>query len=202
MIVIGLTGTSGSGKGYVCALLKERGIPSIDTDAIVHGIYTPGTPCVIELVRTFGDRILHSDGSVNRKTLASIVFSDSGKLSRLNGIVHHYVLDAVRAKLHVFSERGAAIAFVDAPQLFESGFDRECDFTVAATADPDIRLARLQNRDSLTSEQIQSRMNNQHDDRFFEENCDFVIRNNGSEDVGIQLDTILAKLSDGEGRKP
>lgn len=200
MIVIGLTGTSGSGKGYLCARLLERGIPSVDTDAIVHGIYVPGTPCVAELASEFGEEILHSDRSVNRRALSQVVFSDPEKLKLLNKIVHRYVLEAVRGKLREYSDLGEKIVFVDAPQLFESGFDRECDYTLAVTADREIRRARLQNRDSLTDEQIRSRMDNQHDDRFFEENCDFVIRNNGSEDLGDQLDCILTKLSEEEGR--
>lgn len=202
MIVIGLTGTSGSGKGYVCALLDRRGIPSIDTDAIVHGLYTPGSACVAELIRTFGDGILHPDGSVNRRALAEIVFSDPERLTLLNGIVHRYVLDTVRGRIRTYAENGAAIVIVDAPQLFESGFDRECDKIVAVVADRDIRERRLLSRDTLSLEQIRSRISNQHDDRFFEENCDFVIRNNGSEDLQEQIDAILAEVSAEGGRKP
>ena len=90
MKLIGLTGTTGSGKGYVSTFFARAGIESIDTDAIVHRLYREDKDCIGALVQAFGE-ILAEDGSVNRKTLASIVFADRSKLATLNSIVHKYV---------------------------------------------------------------------------------------------------------------
>ena len=76
MIVIGLTGPSGSGKGYCDAIFASLGIPYIDTDKIYHGLLVPHSPCTNELTLTFGKEILTQDGFVDRKKLAKIVFSE------------------------------------------------------------------------------------------------------------------------------
>lgn len=203
MIVIGLTGPSGSGKGYICAKLISRGIPCVDTDALVHDLYAPGTPCTHDLAAAFGEQVLAPDGSVDRRVLSDIVFSDRQRLGILNGIVHGYVLDAVRRRLDDLKSAGTPIAAVDAPMLFESGFDRECDCTLAVIAEPGIRLRRLIKRDGLTVDQIRERMRNQHDSAFFEENCDFVISNNGEgdvdENVDGQIDAILSRIEKSGG---
>lgn len=197
MIVIGLTGPSGAGKGYVCAKLTKRGIPCVDTDAIVHALYAPGTPCTDRLAAAFGKAILAPDGSVDRRALSGIVFADRALLDELNRIVHRYVLESVRRKLAELEVSGTPLAVVDAPQLFESGFDRECDVTVAVIAEKDVRLRRLTDRDGLPKERICARMKNQHDSAFFEQNCDFVLRNDGRQDVDAQIDAVLSRIGKG-----
>ena len=92
MKIIGLTGPSGSGKGYVCEIFSSYGIRAIDTDKTVHTLYESDEECRNELQREFGDSIFTSYGNVCRKTLAQIVFSDREKLARLNSIVHKYVI--------------------------------------------------------------------------------------------------------------
>ncbi len=200
MIVIGLTGPSGGGKGYVGKRLSDLGIPCMDTDAMVHSLYAPRTPCVADLTAAFGRDILSADGSIDRRVLSAIVFADPKRLEELNSIVHRYVLDEVRGRLRQLEASGTAAAVVDAPQLFESGFDRECDVTLAVLADPDVRLNRLRARDGLSEEQLRSRMSSQHDNAFFEINCDAVIRNNGSEDIDGQIDAFLSRIGVKEGR--
>ncbi|MGM9637314.1 MAG: dephospho-CoA kinase [Eubacteriales bacterium] len=194
MVVIGLTGISGSGKGYVSGLFARRGIPSIDTDGITHTLYEPGSDCVRALTEQFDRDILQPDGSVNRAKLAEMVFSDPEKLAQLNKIVHRYILEEVRTQIAAYAAKGVGMVLVDAPQLFESGFDRECQYTLAVEADPEIRIERICKRDGRTREQALKRIQNQHEDAFFRQHCDFVIRNNGTEDPEEQIDKVLAVI--------
>lgn len=194
MVVVGLTGVSGSGKGYVSCLFARRGIPCVDTDGITHALYEQNGDCIRELVLSFGEDILKADGSINREKLAGIVFSDPIKLEHLNSTVHHYVLSEVRLQLVALAAEGVRIVLVDAPQLFESGFDRECQYTLAVEADTEVRIQRICKRDGKTREQAIQRIQNQHEDAFFREHCDFIIRNNGSDDLDAQIDRILAVI--------
>ena len=179
MTVIGLTGGSGVGKGYVCQKFLNLGIPSIDTDKTARTVCEPGKPCLNELVSYFGNVILAPDGTLDRRKLAEIAFSDSEKHSVLNKITHFHILNEVRLWLKLQSEKGCIAAIVDAPLLRESGFDKECDVIVAVIANRDIRIKRILMRDGITEDQALLRLSKQHEDHFYTEKADHVIVNNG-----------------------
>lgn len=181
MTVIGLTGPSGAGKSTVCSIFKQNGIPVISADSIYRDICIPRSPCLNDIVAAFGNVTL-PDGTLDRKTLAKEVFSDSEKLKRLNNITHGYVLDGIRKKLSSLSESGCTLAVVEAPQLFESGFDSECDLIVSVLCERNKRKERLIIRDSLTDEAIEKRISSQLDDNYFRLHSDEIIENNGSLD--------------------
>ena len=128
MLTIGLTGPSGAGKGTLASLFAVYGIPSIDTDAVYHALLVPPSDCLRELAERFGDGILSSDGTLDRKALAALVFAPGHEadLADLNTITHRHVLSEVRRVLDMYREQGKPAVLVDAPQLFESGFDVEC----------------------------------------------------------------------------
>ena len=95
MKVIGLCGGSGSGKGTVANIFSSYGIPNIDTDAVYHDLVSNKTPCLDAIVSEFGTVVLNSEGFLNRKKLAEIVFSnteDDSKIQVLNRISHKFVL--------------------------------------------------------------------------------------------------------------
>ena len=190
--VIGLTGTSGSGKGYVCSVFAELGISSIDTDALVHALYESCTECKDELAKEFGCDIFDSCGTVRRKVLAAKVFSDRSRLASLNHIVHKYVIRECESIIKKAADRGDRAIIVDAPQLFEAKMDERCDLVIAVVADVEIRRARLAKRDAITPEEIDRRIRNQHTDSFFAEKADYVIENNGTADIKSAVMNILA----------
>ena len=195
MLVIGLTGGTGSGKGYVCQLFSKYNINFIDTDKVAREVCETGKPCLNDLVSVFGNEILNADKSLNRKKLASIVFTDKNKLQTLNSITHKYILDKTRAWLENEKQNGKPAAIVDAPLLFESNFDKECDIIISVIADKDIRRERLLKRDHISLEEIDRRFQNQGDDEFYTKNVQFVITNNGSaEHVEKQIQEIYDKL--------
>lgn len=181
MKVIGLTGGSGSGKGAVGKILLSFGIPVIDTDAIYREMTEASGPCLSALKAEFGDSIITESGSLNRAALAELVFSggDSEKRRvRLNEIAHKYILDEARILLNAFREQGYEFAVVDAPVLFESGFDQECDCIVCVIADREIRISRIMARDCINRERAEMRIGSQMADSELVSRSDYVIVNN------------------------
>ena len=182
MKVIGLCGGSGSGKGIVCLIFSEHGIPSIDTDAVYHQLTSADSACTRKLAAAFGNEILFPDGSLNRQALASIVFSgdDSGeKRARLNEISHKFILDEARKRISSYENKGYSAVIVDAPLLFESGFDSECDLLICVIAEESVRIDRIMTRDSIDYERAMARIASQIKDEILKSKCDIIIENNG-----------------------
>ena len=197
MIVIGLTGGSGCGKGYICKLFSDFGIQSADADKIYHGIISKSdSPCLAELTGYFGNEILKQDGTLNRSKLSEIVFAPGAEkaLKYLNKTTHKYVLSDCRKWLYERKAAGDEMAIIDAPMLFDSGFDRECDFVISIIADYDQRVKRLKERDRITEAQIQARISVQHTDVFFKEHSDYIIINNDGLDIRGQISEILHEI--------
>ena len=195
--IIGLTGPSGAGKTRLCTIAEDYGIKSIDTDAVYHSLLVPPSPCLDELVREFGDSILLNDGTLSRPILSSIVFDEKDtekvKLARLGEITHKYVLDKAREIIKAADGRGERAIIVDAPALYESGFDRECDFVICLLADPSLRLTRIIDRDSISEERAGARINGQKSDDFYSSRADHTILNNNSpEQLRVSLENILS----------
>lgn len=185
MIIIGLTGPSGSGKSEIASLLKEKGFPHINCDEVYHSLLTPESECTGELAAFFSPEILFEDGSVDRKKLAESVFVGDGheeKLITLGRITHKYVLGKCRDLIKEFERCGKTAVIVDAPTLIESGFDRECDAVLVVTAPKEMRLCRISERDGITREAALDRISAQKPDSFYTERADFVIENVSSRD--------------------
>ena len=197
MKLIGLTGTTGSGKGFVSRQFAEYGIPSVDTDALVHRLYRENIACIGELTQTFGD-VLASDGSIDRKKLAPIVFSNPARLAKLNAIVHKYVHAEVERIATEYQEKGADCLLIDAPQLYEAGMESMCHAVIAVVAPTDLRIQRICARDGITEEAARARIKNQHSDAFFRERGDYIIENDGIRSVAEQIDFIAGALGYGK----
>jgi dephospho-CoA kinase len=176
--IIGLTGGTGAGKGTVAALFSKYNFAHIDTDAIYHELTSGMTPCLVALSEEFGKEIV-KDGALDRAALASVVFKceNRQRLARLNEIAHKFVLDEVRARISRLSGYDAVL--VDAPVLFESGFDRECDSILCIIARKDVRIGRIMERDGITYERAEARIAAQRADEELIALSDFVIENNG-----------------------
>ncbi len=176
MFIAGLTGTSGAGKGHLCSFLESNNnILIIDTDSLYHNMISHPSATTDALVDEFGSVILNDDKGVDRKMLGSIVFSDKAKLKQLNTIAHYHILQECRK---IMAESEKSIAVIDAPQLFESGFDKECDVIIGIVADTELRLDRIMRRDRISREAALKRIENQHSDSWFRQRCDIVIENN------------------------
>ena len=190
MIIIGLTGPSGSGKTQLCSVAKKLGCETINADEVYHSLLIPPSECLDEIVWNFGD-VLLPNGHLDRPRLGNIVFSDSEKLLLLNSITHKYVKQKFRDIILRMKLAGAKFVIVDAPTLFESGFDKECDVTVSLLASESLRRQRIISRDTLDSKRADARLASQKNDDFFISRSDHVIYNNGSKS---ELEKKLADL--------
>ena len=181
MIVLGITGQSGSGKGEVAKYLSSMGFSVIDADAVYHNIITPPSKCLDELVFHFGKGIITAGGLLNRKSLAAMVFGkeNTEKLLLLNEITHKHVCREIRKILSSMKAMGCDLALIDAPLLIESGLDADCDFIISVVADRSIRLERIIRRDKISEEMAQKRVDSQKPAEFYIEKSDFLIENNG-----------------------
>lgn len=196
MKLIGLTGTTGSGKGYVASLFAMAGIDSIDTDAVVHRLYRQDAECIAELQRFFGS-VLATDGSIDRKKLASIVFSNPRQLETLNSIVHRYVKREVDRICLDKEREGCDLLLLDAPLLYEARMESLCYRVIAVTAPEPVRILRICARDGIDEAAAVQRIKNQHTDAFFEANADYVICNDGQASVQEQINRIIGELRNG-----
>ncbi len=193
-MIVGLTGGTGTGKTSVARVFYENGFEVIDYDKITREIYIKGSKCLNELAENFGSEILNPNGELNRKKLGSIVFASKEKLEILNNIVYKYILEHTKEKIE---KSAGKKLLLDAPTLFEAGLNKKCDYVVGVIADKEKRLERICKRDGLNRKDALNRINSQKNDEFYIENCDFLIQNNGSEDMLFyEAQKIIRSLSE------
>jgi dephospho-CoA kinase len=188
MIVIGLTGGIGSGKSTVSDILKEQGIPVVDGDLIAREVVEPHRPAYDEIVRVFGAEVLQQDGTLNRKRIGEIVFSDPEKLSMLNSITHKEIYRVILERLESLKETGTSLVFLDVALLFETGFDQLTDWVWVVDAPDAVRVERIQKRDGLREEEILKRIQSQMSREMRNTKGDLVLDNSkGREELKAQI---------------
>ena len=179
MEVIGLTGGTGSGKTTILHALEDSGALGLDCDNIYHRLLAECGPMINELRSRFPGAF--PDGMFDRKALGRIVFSDADALRDLNAITHRYVFEEVLRLLRGHARNGGTRAAIDAVELIKSGLEGLCTFTVGVVADPEKRAERIMEREGIDRAYALSRIAAQKGDDYYEENCTYVIRNNGTE---------------------
>jgi dephospho-CoA kinase len=193
--IVGLTGQTGAGKSLVSTMLADRGYRVIDCDAVARQVVEKGKGCLLDLTIEFGTEILLPDGTLNRKALGAIVFSDKQKQKRLGQITYPYIQEEIFRLTEHYRQSGEAVVFLDAPTLIESGTDAYCDKIVSVIAPPEERFLRIVRRDNLTTEEAERRMNAQQADEFYTSRSDFVIRNTGDmTDLRVTMMEMLGNI--------
>lgn len=192
MLKIGLTGGAATGKSTVSSILKELGAYIIDLDEIAREIVEKGSPCLEEIAAQFGKGILKSDGSLDRKKLGDLVFSDRGKLKKLNSIVHPAMIDRVEKELAELEKRPDIPAVViDAAILVEMGLHRLVDSVWLVKADRKTQIRRLVERDGMSREKAENIIDSQMPMEEKEKFADIIIENSGTKK---ELETKIRKL--------
>ena len=189
MLILGLTGSTGSGKGYVSAIFRRAGLACLDTDQVCRDVYRKGEPCYRDLVSYFGETILAEDGEIDRRALFNVAFGDKEKYERLNAIAFHHIRNATEAWLAVQESAGVTVAVIDAPMLFESGFDALCQKVVSVIADRETQIRRVMKRDGITEEVAIGRLAKQKDNEYYRSRADYVLDNSASNEENIHADT-------------
>ncbi len=162
MKVIGLTGGIASGKSTVSKYLKELGAIVIDADIVARKIVEKGQPALEEIVCYFGKEVLNIDGTLNRKYLGDIVFSDLEKLNALNKITHSRIIEKIKEKIQKYKySNNLEALFIDAALLIEMKMYVLTSEVWLVTVDKETQLKRLMIRDKLTLEEANQRIGSQ-----------------------------------------
>lgn len=176
-LVLGITGSFGSGKSSVAAMFKKRGASVVDADKIARGLMNPGNPVYRKVVGAFGKRILEAGGRVNRRLLARIIFSDKVSLDRLNSIIHPAVIRTIKKAIKK-ERRGLII--LDAPLLVEAGLSDLVDKLIVVDITKKEQINRLKRKTSLNNSEINRIIHCQFPLSYKVRLADFVIDNSGS----------------------
>ncbi len=175
--IIGLTGPTGSGKSSFSALAENKGIYVIDCDKISRQVTERESECLLKLSEAFGEDII-KDGELDRKLLAARAFSDEDKKRLLEDIVFPFILSGVFEEIE---KSQSEIILLDAPTLYESGINELCGDVIAVLSDKNIRKKRIIERDLLTEEQADIRLNAGKNDDFYLKKTKYIIYNNSTE---------------------
>ena len=174
-MIIGITGGTGCGKTTALQTIKTLGGIVIDCDKVYHDLLQTDKAMLNAIGNRFPGTV--KGGSLDRKALAAIVFSDEQALKDLNTITHGAVKHRV---LEILDTKPKLVA-IDAIELFDGGLAELCHVTVAVTAPEQTRIHRLMLRDSITEQQAAMRINAQKKQLYFMEKCDYILENAGTQ---------------------
>lgn len=174
-MVIGLTGGIATGKSTVVKMLKEEGFTVLDADEMVHQLQRPGGVLLKMMVELFGEIIRNKDGSLNRKQLGDLIFTDDGARRKLDALIHPMVKAQMIQEINEVKEKHV---FLDVPLLFEAGFDDLVDVSVVVSCDERLQIARLITRNGLSLMDAKKRIGAQMPLSDKIRRADFHIQNN------------------------
>ena len=158
MKIIGLTGGIACGKSTVSAYLKQKGAYIIDGDAIAKELSVPGKSIWKAYVEHFGDKILNSDKTLNRRLIGQIVFTDESEKMWMNNTMHPLIKQAIIEKIEKYKQNKVKVVVLDIPLLYEANWDKFADEVWVVKIDEQLQIKRIQNRDNLTKEEAISRI--------------------------------------------
>lgn len=180
-ITIGLTGGIGAGKSTVARILAELGAHIINADMVGHEVYQPGTPGWRQVVAAFDGNVVAADGTIDRRKLGQIVFSDPSALARLNAIVHPLIREAVRERIQARHQAGLREPIVlEAAILLDAKWNEIVDQVWVVVAGIDDVVRRIATERNLAPRDIHARVAAQMSDADRRRLADVVIENTGS----------------------
>jgi dephospho-CoA kinase len=160
MRVYGLTGNIACGKSLVEGILREQGVPVIDTDQVAREVVMPGTVGLEDIRRRFGSAVLR-DGVLDRAALGALVFGDPEARRDLEAITHPRIFARTAEQVMAHAAEGHELVVVSAALMVESGSWRNYAGLLVVTCPPDQQLARLMSRDTFTEDEAKARIASQ-----------------------------------------
>ena len=127
MRVIGITGSIACGKSTVSREMMRRGFPVIDGDELSRELTGPGGEAIPAVRSVFGDQYINQDGSMNRRAMGKLIFTDSRSREQLDLVMDPFLRSLTLRKIEAVRESGAQLCFLDMPLLFEKKYDSLCD---------------------------------------------------------------------------
>ena len=196
MKVIGITGSSGSGKTTITKIFgKQSKAKIIDADEVVKELSVPHTDYMQKIKENIGEKFFEENGYLNKKKLAQTIYTNKNILEKLNLLTFKYVVEEIERRVNEIKKiEEVSIVIIDAPLLIESGLDKICDYIIAVLANKEIKIQRICTRDDIDVKTAESRLNIQKNDEFYIKKSNFVIYNNGKENLEEEIEKILKQI--------
>jgi len=179
MLKIGLTGGIGCGKSTVARIFEQLKTPVIDADEIAHQLVAIGQPALAQIQQDFGTVVFKPDGSLDRKKLSEIVFSDPEQKQKLESILHPLVYRSIQAKI---KQLNTPYCIICIPLIFETNMTQLVDRILVVDCSFETQIERVQKRDNMTIERIQSIINSQVSRAFRKAHANDLIDNSETDD--------------------
>ena len=197
MLRVALTGGIATGKSHVRARFAARGIPTVDADRLAREVVEPGRPAWTALRTRFDPALFTPDGALDRRRVAALVFDDAAARADLEAIVHPHVRAAIDEWFERLAAGGTApFGIADIPLLFETDRAGEFDRVIVTACDAATQLARLAQRDRLSSDEGRKRLAAQLPAAVKVAGADFVVQTGGSFDAtDRQVESIYRALT-------
>lgn len=193
MIILGLTGSIGTGKSTVSRYLQKRGIPVLDADQMVKDLYADKKFCR-ELSVRFGENILNEQGYIDTLLFGRLVFENKEWLQQLNRMIHPRI-KAEFEKRKVLLSNSHPIVVYDIPLLYEANMEELVDVVALVCLDKQKQIARIRERDNRTLEQIEQIIGYQMPQEEKKERADYVLNNNGAKEALYQqIDDMISDV--------
>ena len=191
MLIIGITGSFGTGKTTLSQMLAELGAVTISADELGHEFLQPDTKTYTEILATFGKSILKAGGEIDRSKLGRLVFTDAAALKKLNLIMHPRIYEVVRQKIAEESQRSdVQVVVIEAALLIEAGWIPLLDQLWVTVAPEATIVRRLKSSRGLSEEQILARLRTQMPQEEKAKQADVVI------DTDCTIDELRAKVTE------
>jgi dephospho-CoA kinase len=179
MLKIGLTGGIGCGKSTVARIFEQLKTPVIDADEIAHQLVAIGQPALAQIQQDFGTRVFKPDGSLDRKKLSEIVFSDPKQKQKLESILHPLVYQSIQAKI---TQLNTPYCIICIPLIFETNMTHLVDRILVVDCSVETQIERVRKRDNMAIERIQSIIDSQVSRAFRKAHTNDLIDNSVTDD--------------------
>lgn len=190
-----MTGGIATGKSHVRARFEALGVPTIDADVLSRRAVEPGTPGLAAIVTRFGAGVLDPSGTLDRRALGAVVFSDPDARRDLEAIVHPPVREAME-RWFAALDPGQPFAVADIPLLYETGRDGEFDAVIVVACDAEAQVRRVVARDGLQPSEARQRVAAQLPIADKARMADYVVWTDGSvEETDAQVDQLHQRLT-------
>lgn len=193
-MIIGITGSIGTGKSTVSNYLISKGYSVVDADKISKGAYNIGSNGYKAILEVFGVEILNSNGEVDRKKIKKIVFDNSNMLQRLNMAIHPIIINEIEKEIEILLE-SQNVVFLDAPLLIETELHKKVDKIIVVICDKNEQINRIIKRDKITADMAISIINSQMSIDEKLKFADYIVYNNSTiENLYSQVDEIILEI--------
>ena len=178
-MVLGLTGGIATGKSTAVAIFKKYGFPIVDADIIARQVVEPETEGLKAIQQAFGKEVIQANGSLDRKKLAAIIFSNDKKRVMLNELLSPFIRNEIMRQIQEKSQL-TNLVVVDIPLLYEGGYDQVVDKVAVVYIPESVQQSRLMKRDNLTQLEAEKRIASQWSIEEKKAKADFVFDNQGN----------------------